>query len=65
VTPDLLKKMTLVGKDLDEFSLDTVRMFYNDACAAGFTLNVSPAEQLLRLAESIEKASEVPDLTHA
>ncbi len=36
VTPDLLKKLPLLGKDLDEFSLETVRMFYDDAQAAGF-----------------------------
>ena len=38
VTNDILKKMPLVGYDLDEFSLDTVKMFYNDATAAGFKL---------------------------
>lgn len=38
MTHDLLGKVELVGRDLDEFSLDTVRMFYNDARAAGFTL---------------------------
>ncbi|MBN1449221.1 MAG: transaldolase [Bacteroidetes bacterium] len=38
VTNDLIKKMTLFGKDLDQFSLETVRMFYNDAQAAGYTL---------------------------
>jgi transaldolase len=38
MTHDLLRKLALVGKDLDEFSLDTVRMFFNDAEAAGFTL---------------------------
>ena len=38
VTHDVLKKLDLVGKDLSEYSLDTVRMFYNDAKAAGFTL---------------------------
>jgi transaldolase len=38
VTHDLLKKLDLVGKDLDEFSLDTVKMFYRDACEAGFRL---------------------------
>jgi len=38
VTHDLLKKMEFLGKSLDEFSLDTVRMFYNDARNAGFTL---------------------------
>lgn len=38
VTSDILKKLSLVGFDLDDFSLDTVRMFYNDAQAAGFKL---------------------------
>jgi len=38
VTHDLLKKLDLVGKDLAEFSLDTVKMFYRDACEAGFRL---------------------------
>ena len=38
VTPDVLKKLSLVGKDLDEYSLDTVKMFRTDAVAAGFTL---------------------------
>jgi len=38
VTNDLLKKLNLVGYDLDEYSLDTVKMFYNDAVAAGFGL---------------------------
>jgi transaldolase len=38
LTPDLLRKVDLMGKDLGEFSLDTVRMFYNDAHEAGFTL---------------------------
>jgi transaldolase len=37
-TSDILKKLTLVGKDLDQFSLETVQMFYNDAQKAGFTL---------------------------
>lgn len=38
VTNDILKKLPLVGKDLDEYSLDTVKMFYNDAQQAGFKL---------------------------
>jgi len=37
-TPDILKKLSLLGKDLNEFSLDTVKMFYNDAQSAGFSL---------------------------
>lgn len=38
VTHDILKKLALVGKDLDEYSLDTVKMFYSDAEKAGFQL---------------------------
>ncbi len=38
VTSDLLKKLDLIGKDLTEFSLDTVKMFRNDALKAGYTL---------------------------
>jgi transaldolase len=38
VTHDILKKLPLVGKDLDEYSLDTVKMFYSDAQKAGFKL---------------------------
>jgi transaldolase len=38
VTSDLLKKIALNGMDLDDFSLDTVKMFYDDAVKAGYTL---------------------------
>lgn len=38
VTSDILKKLSMVGKSLDELSLDTVKMFFNDASAAGYTL---------------------------
>jgi len=38
VTADILKKLAMVGKPLDELSLDTVKMFFNDAAAAGFKL---------------------------
>jgi transaldolase len=38
VTHDLLRKLPGIGKDLDEFSLETVRMFHRDAASAGFTL---------------------------
>ena len=41
VTHDILAKLDLVGKDLDEFSLDTVKMFHGDATEAGFTIDVS------------------------
>ncbi len=38
VTHDLLKKLPALGRDLEEFSLDTVRMFHNDARTAGYLL---------------------------
>jgi transaldolase len=38
VTNDILAKISLLGKDLDEFSLETVTMFHRDAQAAGFRL---------------------------
>lgn len=37
-TPDILKKLSNVGKDLEIFSQETVQMFYNDASSAGFKL---------------------------
>lgn len=37
-TTDILKKLSLVGKDLGQYSLETVRMFYQDAKASGFNL---------------------------
>jgi len=36
VTHDVLKKLSLVGKDLHEYSLETVKMFYDDAQKAGY-----------------------------
>jgi len=47
VTHDLLKKLPLLGRDLTEYSLDTVKMFVNDARAANFTLE-TPAAQAIR-----------------
>lgn len=38
VTNDILKKLSLVGKDMDEYSLETVKMFYDDGKSAGFKL---------------------------
>jgi transaldolase len=38
VTNDLLKKLDGLGKDLTQFSLETVQMFRRDAVAAGFSL---------------------------
>lgn len=38
VTPDLLKKLPGLGKDLDQFSVETVQMFHRDATGAGYVL---------------------------
>jgi transaldolase len=37
-TPDILKKLGLLGKDLAEYSLETVKMFYDDAASSGYAL---------------------------
>jgi len=37
-THDLLQKLSLVGKDLDDYSRETVEMFHRDATQAGFAL---------------------------
>ncbi len=46
VTSDILAKLPLLGKDLADYSLDTVKMFRRDALASGFSLDV-PSEQRL------------------
>jgi len=38
VTPELLKKCSIIGRDLDAYSLETVRMFHSDAVAARYSL---------------------------
>ena len=38
VTHDILKKLSNVGRDLEDYSLDTVKMFHTDATQAGFIL---------------------------
>ena len=41
LTGDLLAKLSLVGKDLNAYSLETVEMFHRDALAAGYTIGGS------------------------
>jgi transaldolase len=48
VTHDLLQKLGTLGRDLDDFSLDTVRMFYRDGQAAGYTLGGAKAARPLQ-----------------
>lgn len=40
VTNDILAKLPIIGKDLSEYSLDTVKMFYRDALQAGFNIEI-------------------------
>lgn len=40
-TNDILKKLALVGKDLADYSLETVEMFYKDASAAGYRIDAA------------------------
>lgn len=37
-TSDILTKLDLIGKNLKDYSLDTVKMFYQDACSAGYSI---------------------------
>jgi transaldolase len=37
-TNDILSKLTLIGKNLDDYSLETVKMFYDDAQKAGYSI---------------------------
>jgi transaldolase len=39
-TNDILKKLALVGKNLDAYSLETVEMFYKDAVASNFSIKI-------------------------
>jgi len=48
-THDILSKLSLVGKDLDEYSLDTVKMFHRDAVSAGFDIEASADRSALEV----------------
>ena len=41
VPHDILKKISLIGKDLDDLSLETVQMFLNDATKAGYKIKIN------------------------
>lgn len=38
ISPELINKLSLFGKDLNEYSIETVRMFYNDAMSLNYKL---------------------------
>jgi transaldolase len=44
VTNDVLRKLSGIGKDLDAFTLETVKMFYDDASAAAYSIDTGPAD---------------------
>jgi len=44
MTPDMIKKLSLFNKDLIQYSLETVSMFYEDAKTAGYTIDVPELE---------------------
>ncbi|MGQ0677535.1 MAG: transaldolase [Rhodospirillales bacterium] len=49
VTADVLNKLGTVGRDLADYSLDTVKMFHKDAAAAGYEIKLrAPADQAAR-----------------
>lgn len=45
VTSDVLKKIPLIGKDLHDFSLETVQMFHDDAARSGYKLETATDER--------------------
>lgn len=49
VTNDILRKLGQVGKDLDDFSLETVRMFRDDAVMADYRIECSPVSERSRV----------------
>jgi transaldolase len=57
VTNDVLKKLGLVGKDLDEYSLETVKMFRDDAVAAGFSLDAASSKTELEVTVFAKQAA--------
>lgn len=50
VTNDILHKLSNVDKNLEQFSLETVKMFRNDAVAAGFTLDIDSKSKIAEIA---------------
>lgn len=46
VTNDILAKLSMIGKDLTEYSLETVKMFYRDAAAAGYSIEATSRAKL-------------------
>jgi len=47
-TNDILKKLSLVGKDLDAYSLETVEMFHRDASAAQYSIQTGALKSTVK-----------------
>jgi transaldolase len=45
--PEILGKLSLIGRDPDAYSLETVNMFYRDACAAGYHVDIKKGIEAL------------------
>jgi transaldolase len=45
VTSDVLKKVSLIGKNLHDYSLETVQMFHDDAEHSGYSLELAREER--------------------
>lgn len=52
-TNDILKKLIQVGKDLNQLSLETVQMFYEDARRAGYCLDVTTEQHQHQAAKAL------------
>jgi transaldolase len=51
-TSDVLKKIPIIGRDLHDYSLETVQMFHNDAARSGYKLETAEEEQPVGLVTS-------------
>jgi transaldolase len=65
VTNDILKKLSLIGKDLRDYSLETVKMFYDDAVKSGYTLEPALAVGDRKIRLDISKATSAKRRTAA
>jgi len=57
VTNDILKKLTLIGKDLHDYSLETVKMFFDDATKSGYTLEPAATQSAREIRLDVPKAA--------
>jgi hypothetical protein len=60
-----LKKLSLIGKDLRDYSLETVKMFYDDAVKSGYTLEPARAAGDREIRLDISKATSAKRRTAA